>query len=197
MARPPPGTPGRKVVVVRTVTVLPLFSHPLSSSRSHPFAVEFFKALSLIADLSSVHPLLVTNRKNTPNDGRVIGHINDAAPDHMNDSISNSLVSSSVWENDGGGNLSMSVCLNSAFKNPVRIVHDITMPTMNVYMSIPKTLIIHLLLINSIAWQLLQATNPLPPGKFFKALSLNLFSRCGDFDDICHAPEFLCVAHYS
>lgn len=35
------------------------------------------------------------------------------------------------------------------------------------------------------------------PVKFFKALSLNLFSRCGDFDDIHHAPEFLCVAHYS
>jgi hypothetical protein len=68
----PPGTPGRKVVVVRTVTVLPLSRHSLSSSRSHPFAVEFFKVLSL-----------------------------------------------------------------------------------------------------------------------------NLFSRCGDFDDICHAPEFLCVAHYA
>lgn len=42
----------------------------------------------------------------------------------------------------------------------------------------------------------LSSVHPFPV-KFFKALSLNLFSRCGDFDDICHAPEFLCVAHYS
>lgn len=42
----PPGTPGRKVVVVRTVTVLPLSRRSLSSSRSHSFAVEFFKPQS-------------------------------------------------------------------------------------------------------------------------------------------------------
>ena len=42
----------------------------------------------------------------------------------------------------------------------------------------------------------LSSVHPFPV-KFFKALSLNLFSRCGDFDDIYHAPEFLCVAHYS
>ena len=43
----PPGTPGRKVVVVRTVTVLPLSVLSLSSSRSRSLPVEIFKPQSL------------------------------------------------------------------------------------------------------------------------------------------------------